>query len=432
MQLSPNTQAILLLTAPLLVGKGGGTEFPLAPREYKLLARRLRELQSQPSDLLGSNAMSLIEGLDPVIAAERIQRLLDRGFQLSQALERWSARAIWVLSRADSTYPKRLKARCKEDAPPVIYGCGDVKLLETAGLAVVGSRKVDDKNLRFTRQVASLVAKSGRSIVSGGARGVDQAAMGESLREGGGAIGVLADGLLRAALNRENREFLMDDRLILVSPFDPSAGFNVGNAMQRNKYIYALAEAALVVKSDFQKGGTWNGAKEQLQKFHYVPVYVGEEESKGMEALRRMGARKWPNPEDPSALGQVFSRDNGLQQESVTDEELPLFNQEELKPVLAKTEPEIEPRFEGEPERSRVGGGNADALFSKVREILQEIDQPMTEAEIAEDLGVTLPQARVWLNRMIAEGLLRKTKRPVRYLKPQTTPDLFFSSDKAP
>ena len=49
----------------------------------------------------------------------------------------------------------------------------------------------------------------------------------------------------------------LDGQLVLASPYDPSAGFNVGNAMQRNKFIYALADAALVVNSDLNRGGTW-------------------------------------------------------------------------------------------------------------------------------------------------------------------------------
>ena len=95
-----------------------------------------------------------------------------------------------------------------------------------------------------------------------------------ALDEGGKAIGVLADSLERAAMNRENRDMLIDGQLVLVSPYDPSAGFNVGNAMQRNKLIYALADAALVVSSDFEKGGTWAGAIEQLDRLRMVPVYV--------------------------------------------------------------------------------------------------------------------------------------------------------------
>jgi predicted Rossmann fold nucleotide-binding protein DprA/Smf involved in DNA uptake len=83
--------------------------------------------------------------------------------------------------------------------------------------------------------------------VSGGARGIDQAAMRGALEAGGKVTGVLADSLEKTAMNRDHRSMLMEGQLVLVSPYDLSAGFNVGNAMQRNKLIYAFADAALVV-----------------------------------------------------------------------------------------------------------------------------------------------------------------------------------------
>ena len=144
----------------------------------------------------------------------------------------------------------------------------------TGGLAVVGSRQVDDALVEYTEGIGRLVAKARRTLVSGGARGIDQAAMRGALEAGGKVAGVLADSLERTAMNREHRNLLMDGQLVLISPYDPSAGFNVGNAMQRNKLIYALADAALVVSSDYEKGGTWAGAVEQLEKLQLVPVYV--------------------------------------------------------------------------------------------------------------------------------------------------------------
>lgn len=56
----------------------------------------------------------------------------------------------------------------------------------------------------------------------------------------GKVSGVLADSLEKTTMNREHRNLLLDGQLVLISPYDPSAGFNVGNAMQRNKLIYAL------------------------------------------------------------------------------------------------------------------------------------------------------------------------------------------------
>jgi predicted Rossmann fold nucleotide-binding protein DprA/Smf involved in DNA uptake len=223
---------------------------------------------------------------------------------LSQAVERWQARAIWVIASADASYLQQLRERLEDKAPALLYGCGDASLLATGGLAVVGSRNAAPPLLTYTGRIGQLAAQAGKTIVSGGARGIDQASMQGALEAGGKAMGVLADSLERAVLRREYRSPLMEGRLVLVSPYDPMAGFNVGNAMQRNKLIYALADAALVISSDYQKGGTWAGAVEQLTKLRLVPVYVRSrgELGQGLAELQRLGALPWPNPTKPAEL----------------------------------------------------------------------------------------------------------------------------------
>jgi len=305
---SPNTQATLLLTAPLLAGRSRPAPDLLTPGEYKRLIQHLRGVQQQPADLLVPGAGELIRDCQDAVQAVAVQdgrllRLLDRGFLLSQAVERWQARAIWVVSRADAEYPDRLRTRLKGDGPAVLYGAGDAALLDTGGLAVVGSRDADDALLAYASGVGRLCAEAGQTVVSGGAKGIDQAAMRGGLDAGGRAIGVLANGLDRAVLERDSRDLLRAGRLVLVSPYDPAAGFNVGHAMQRNKAVYALAVAALVVSADFKRGGTWAGAVEQLDELHLAPVYVrrsvGDE---ALDALCRKGALAWPDPVDAAAL----------------------------------------------------------------------------------------------------------------------------------
>ena len=322
--LSSNTQAILLLTAPLIAGRGSTSPDLLSPGEYNRLARHLREVQRQPGDLLSPDAADILSACRPVIDESRLQRLLGRGFLLSQVIERWQSRALWVVSRADADYPRRLKVRLREDAPAVLYGCGDLGLLESGGLAVVGSRHVEDALIEYTMEVGRLAARAGRTIVSGGAKGIDQAAMRGALEAGGKVSGVLADSLEKTTLNREHRNLLLDGHLVLVSPYDPNTGFNVGNAMQRNKLIYALADASLVVSSDFHKGGTWAGAVEQLDKLKLVPVYVRStgEGSSGLDALRTKGAIPWPNPSDVGEFEAVFEVEMPLQESPQAELEL--------------------------------------------------------------------------------------------------------------
>jgi predicted Rossmann fold nucleotide-binding protein DprA/Smf involved in DNA uptake len=386
--------------------------------EYNRLARILREKQKQPADLIGPDAHGLIELCAQPFGRARLDGLLGRGFLLSQAVERWNARAIWVISRADLRYPKRLKARLKEDAPPLLYGCGEVGLLENGGLAVVGSRHLDDELISFTENVGRLAAKAHRTIISGGAKGIDRAAMHGALLEGGEVAGVMADSLERAALARDNREPIMEGRLVLISSYDPAAGFNVGNAMQRNKAVYALADAGLVVTSDFEKGGTWTGAIEQLERLHFVPVFVrdGDNMGRGNAALIHHGGRPWPNPENAAELGQVLS----AAIESVADEP----KQESLSFVL-REEPAactvpvktVEPYcvVDSSP---KISSSPAEGLFKTVPEMLRrELVAGQTEAEIMSHLGVTKTQAKTWVARMLKEGAIEKVKKtkPVQY-----------------
>ena len=415
--LSRNTKAILLLTAPLIAGRGKTSGDLLTPGEYNKLAKHLIGLGAKPADLLTPVADQLRSDCHRVIDKTRLERLLARGFLLSQAIERWHARAVWVVSRADDTYPQRLKTRLRGDCPVVIYGCGDRKILNGGGLAVVGSRNVDGALIEYTQAIGRLVAAAGRTLISGGARGVDQAAMRGALEVSGKVTGVLADGLERAAMQREHRNMLLDKKLVLISPYDPNARFNVGHAMQRNKVIYALADAALIVNAESGKGGTWTGAVEQLDKRRLVPIYVRCDGTigDGLQLLHKKGAKKWPSPQSPNQLSALLdssaspaSHDvRGLQQTS-------LFPRLEEATVPYGADPNRRDVLSVEchgPARAKP----EEDLFTKVRELVLRMDSPMTDFEVAEALSILKSQARAWLQRLVAEGTVEKLSRPVRY-----------------
>lgn len=416
--LSLNTQAILMLTAPLIAGRNPGNPDTLSPNEYKRLARHLREIERQPADLVSTDAPEVIRACANVVEEGRLHRLLGRGFLLSQAYGHWQARAIWVVSRADSEYPARLKERLRENAPAVLYGCGDRGLLESGGLAVVGSRHVDGALVDYTLSIGQIAARAGRMLISGGAKGIDQAAMRGALEAGGKACGVLADSLERTAMSREHRNLLLDGHLVLISPYDPGAGFNVGNAMQRNKLVYALSDAALVVSSDLDKGGTWAGAIEQLDKLRLVPVYVrsAREGSPGLEALHKKGALAWPDPQDPGGFDTLFNPP------------VPTPTQHRLSlPEGEAPEPVGQAPVEGPPavgDAAEAAASSADLLFAAVRGAMRELlKTPMNDAEIAAELNVTPAQAKAWLQRLVDEGVVQKNKKPIGYIVKQ--PNLF-------
>lgn len=458
--LSEDTRVILLLC-----GHFGGEKHeaykPLANKEYGELAKWLNARQLRPSDLmtdLGREALSGV--LEVRLESKRVEFLLGRGTAMALALERWARGGLWVISRGDAEFPKRLKRQLKHSAPPLLYGAGDKSLLEKGGLAIIGSRDVSESALTYTRTIAERCANEGIAVVSGGARGVDAAAMQGATEAGGYCIGVLPSDLLKTTLNRQNRMGLQEGRLVLVSPFYPEAGFGRGaNAMARNRYIYTLADQALVIDSALKNGGTWTGAVENLKQ-GWVPLYVRVPgEGAGNAALVASGGLPFTLAADsadtltellaaqvveksPSDRGAAEVQQSFLEPEAVVSEDValavpaPLPAQEESPALPAPQELAISAigNYEGDSEGSPVSGTSISeplvseepvpvrssptldmyADFSaKLAPLLSE--KALSEEEIATQLGIEKSQAKAWLTRATEAGLVEKLKRPVRY-----------------
>jgi predicted Rossmann fold nucleotide-binding protein DprA/Smf involved in DNA uptake len=309
MSTSPQTHAVLLLTV-WFTKPAKDEPKPLTPTEWGRFAAWLKSQEKSPETLLTSaDPADCLQGwLDRSVTPERIRHLLGRAGALGLALERWQRAGLWVMTRSDPDYPSRLKKRLKLEAPPVLFGCGNRLLLDQGGIAVVGSRAARAEDLDYTSRLGAEIATQGFSVVSGGAPGVDETAMLGALEKEGTAVGVLADNLLRAALSAKYRKGLMSRNLVLVSPFNPEAPFNVGNAMARNKYIYTLSDAGIVVTTSKENGGTWAGAIENL-KHGWVPLWVKEhaDPNSGNSALVQRGARWLPS--NGLAVGSLTSQE---------------------------------------------------------------------------------------------------------------------------
>jgi len=304
MGVDTHTQAVLLLTAHLHKASQADVT-PLTPSEWGRFAGWLHAENKRPEELLEADEpASVLQGWhDRTVTHERVLKLLGRSAALGVVLERWERAGLWVLARSHPDYPSKLKQRLRRGSPPLLIGCGNAGILKSPGIAVVGSREASEDDLRFTWEFGRKVAEEEHVVISGGARGVDETAMLGCIDAGGSAIGILADGLLRTITSTKYRDALETDRIVLMTPFNPEAGFNVGNAMARNKYLYCCADAALIVASGKSSGGTWAGAVEALRA-EWIPVWVrtGPHSPGGNAALVRKGAHdlgdRLPAPHD--------------------------------------------------------------------------------------------------------------------------------------
>ena len=413
MQLAHDSQAVLLLTARFGAEDAKGAK-PLGPREWGDFAEWLKQQGRRPAELInGQSASLLAEWSHPKIARERLEKLLQRGNAMALALEKWERAGLWVLTRADEHYPGRLKKRLGKCAPPVFFGCGNRELLDRGGLAVVGSRNADEADLTFCRRIGAQATAEGHSIVSGGARGVDETAMLAALDNEGTVIGVLADSLMRSITRAAYRRALRSGDLVLVSPYHPDARFLVGNAMGRNKYIYCLADAGLVVTCEKESGGTYAGAKETL-KHAWVPVWtrLTEKSADGVAALEAMGASRLP--ESDFQIDSLFEHKHSAPE---TVQACRPDKAVEAGPERAHVESEEPaPYLAAVPE---APDGPAEALFHAFLEQLQLMIQaePMKPDEIAKRFEIKPAQAKEWLQKAEDAGLIdRVSKKPLAYL----------------
>lgn len=273
-RLSPDSQAIILLCTSLGLDKDALVR-PLGPRTWAVLRDRLeRQSLPGPRSLLDLTATEIERSTSVGTQdAVRYERLLARSGQLAFELDRLRSRGIWVVTIADEAYPRRLLDRLGKDAPPALFGSGNVSLLATGGLAIVGSRDADAAAVAFTERLADAAARGGLTVVSGGAKGVDVTAMRAAAGADGFVVGVLSEGVERRLRDSATRSAVASGRALLVSPYHPDASFSAGSAMGRNKIIYALADVAVVVSSASGSGGTWTGAMEAISG-RWVPVLV--------------------------------------------------------------------------------------------------------------------------------------------------------------
>ena len=213
-------------------------------------------------------------------ASQRILALLKQTEQLQWYLSEGEKYGCIPITRVSQLYPERLRKCLGMEAPGVLWAKGDISLLAGSKIALVGSRELRPDNLEFAREVGRQAALQGYVLVSGNARGADRTAQESCLEYGGSVICVVADKLKKAAYR---------DRVLYISEEGYDLDFSAHRALQRNRVIHSLAERTFVAQCGFQKGGTWNGTKQNL-RFGWSDVFCFCDGSRAATELQQMGA----------------------------------------------------------------------------------------------------------------------------------------------
>jgi DNA processing protein len=417
--LTTDSQAVALLCTTLALPRGELK--PFSPTEWTTLAAAIRSSElHRPGELFGHSARELEDVLSlPPGSGRRVESLLQRGGQLAFELERLSSRGLWLMTRADTDYPAHYKSRLKQAAPPVLFGAGPRKHLNSPSAAVVGSRDADTESLEFATVLARRLAAQEFVVASGAARGIDSTAMLAALDAGGFAIGVLADALEKAIRRQDLRTHIAEGQLTLISPYHPQARFTVGNAMGRNRLIYTLAEAAFVVASG-SSGGTFTGATEALRA-GWLPVFVAADSgATGNKALINAGAIAIHRNEIEQFAFQGRIPDARPTAQLAVDWEA-AERPAEVSAVADSLE--LARPVTKDADAPPVVRANVGDLFDLVWPSLAFfLRAPRSDREVADAFVIELAQARTWLKRAVELGVAKVLKRPVRYQLSDTRP----------
>lgn len=221
--------------------------------------------------------------------------LRDLGEVQREAAERHGATALgWGLP----DYPARMVAAGEAECflpAPVLYRVGAAEALDPAecSIAVVGARACTPYGRRQARRFGTVFADAGWTVVSGAARGIDQAAMRGAVEAGGRVLAVLGSPLDRIYPQDANellREILEAGGAV-VSEFPFGSGTRPGNFPRRNRLLAAAGDALLVVQASVHSGtmSTCTHALELGREVYALPGDVDCPVSAGCHELIRNG-----------------------------------------------------------------------------------------------------------------------------------------------
>ena len=210
---------------------------------------------------------------------------------VERAIAEYEKLDIKVLTIKSNEYPELLK---ETDAPPIMLYCrGNIDLLKTECLAVVGTRRATNYGKTMCKKIVNDVAMQGITIVSGLADGIDTVAHKSTLEVNGKTIAVLGAGLLN--IYPSSNEGLYNDIIknggLIISEYKPSEPVVTYHFPVRNRIIAGLSKATFVVEAGEESGSmhTKNYALDYGREVFALPARINDIYSVGCNKLIKCG-----------------------------------------------------------------------------------------------------------------------------------------------
>ena len=367
------------------------------------LHQKLQLLQRFPDaeDLFFSDEEKLSE-LEPKLR----EALSNKDLTQARKIEnKCLQRRIDLLPITDSAYPARL--RNIPDPPILLYCKGSLPdLTEKPVIGIVGTRKATPYGITVTRKVSRQIATCGGLVISGGAAGIDTAAMEGATETGNPVICVLGCGV-DVAYPVKNRCLFEQTAKngCLLSEYPPGEAPERWHFPQRNRIISGMANGVLVTEAPEKSGAliTARQALEQGRDVFVIPGNIDVETSAGSNALLQDGASAVLSGWD------VVKTYESQYPDTVADRPLGILQPEKPAEMPMVAQPKKQPTdkkvIDNGPKTPYIGKENE--LTAEEQQILAALtDEPQPMDAVLAQLDMPSARALSLLTKLALRGLV--------------------------
>lgn len=260
----------------------------------KLGAHRIRLLlqaAGHPQDVfrMSGRELQAIDGIGPTIAGEILK--FNQWEHVDRILEDTEEIGARMITCEHEAYPRLLKEIF--DPPILLWVKGDLDVLNTSGIAVIGTRRASRYGLKVAEHFTKALVERGITIVSGLAFGIDALAHQTTIDAGGKTIAVLGSGIDNIYPRKHTRmaREIAEGGGAVISEFPPGTNPDAGNFPVRNRIVSGLSLGTLVVESGIKGGSmiTARSALDQNREVFAIPHPLWNGNGEGCNIIIKRG-----------------------------------------------------------------------------------------------------------------------------------------------
>ncbi len=368
----------------------------LGPRRIAALVEQF----GSPIAALGASARELerVPRIGEVTAARIVRGMRESAGLAERELVRAEELGVRLVAIGEAEYPALLAQI--PDPPPLLYVLGALApaIADRYPVAIVGSRACTAYGIEQAERFAGVLAGSGLTVVSGGARGIDSAAHRGAMRVGGRTIAVLGCGLAHRYPPENAKLFdqIVEGRGAVVSELPLDVAPQAENFPARNRIISGLSLGVLVIEAARGSGAlitARQAAEDQGREVLAVPGRVDSPASEGShELIKCGGAALATSPADVLALLETPARHHfhGTHEARYAD------------PAASSPHELWESAGDGQDGQDGHDGGSLEAR------VVAALDAPRSPDDLAAALDVAPGELRAAITLLEIRGAVRR------------------------